>query len=142
MALSTDEYSVLEANSAFYSAFARGDAVAMDALWAEKAPIACIHPGWDALHGRERVMASWRAILSGEGGTPIQFSAPMAHVLGDAAFVVCHETIEGTRLVATNTFVREGEAWKMVHHQAAPIARAAAEDDDEDDEVPPSGQLN
>ncbi|MFQ5786213.1 MAG: nuclear transport factor 2 family protein, partial [Alphaproteobacteria bacterium] len=26
-------------------------------------------------------------------------------------------------LVATNVFVREGAAWKMVHHQAGPTAQ-------------------
>jgi ketosteroid isomerase-like protein len=142
-ALSADESAVLEANAAFYEAFAKGDSAAMDALWAERAPIACIHPGWDVLRGRTKVMASWRAILSGRAGPPIQYSGPTAHVLGDTAFVVCHEVIEGTRLVATNTFVREGQAWKMVHHQAAPIAQGA-EDDDDDDEMPPppSGVLN
>jgi len=140
--LSSDEYAVLEANAAFYDAFAKGDADAMDALWAARAPIACIHPGWDALRGRPKVMASWRAILSGEGGTPIRFSSPTAHVLGDTAFVVCHEMIEGARLVATNTFVREGDAWKMVLHQAAPIANVGDDDDEEDDEEPPPGALN
>ena len=141
-ALSSDESDVLEANAAFYEAFAKGDSTAMDALWAERAPIACIHPGWDALIGRARVMASWRAILSGRGGQPIQYSEPTAHVLGDTAFVVCHEVIEGTRLVATNTFVREGRAWKMVHHQAAPIAQGGDDDDDDDEVPPPSGVLN
>jgi hypothetical protein len=68
--------------------------------------------------------------------------SPTAHVLGDSAFVVCHEVIEGTRLVATNTFVREDRAWKMVHHQAAPIASGADDDDDEDEAPPPSGVLN
>lgn len=141
--LSTDEDAVLHANAAFYEAFARGDADAMDALWAARAPIACIHPGWDALRGRSSVMASWRAILSGQSGTPIRFSSPTAHVLGDSAFVVCHEMIEGTRLVATNTFVREDERWKLVMHQAAPIANGGSDDDEDDeDEEPPRGALN
>ena len=138
---SADEDAVLEANAAFYDAFARGDRAAMEALWSERASIACIHPGWDALRGRAKVMASWRAILSGRGGPPIVFSSPTAHVLGDAAFVVCHETIEGTRLVATNAFVREASAWKMVHHHAAPIA-STNDDEDEEEASPPSGVLN
>ncbi len=141
---STDELAVLAVNKAFYSAFAAADFDAMEALWARLPGVVCIHPGWDALRGRERVMASWRAILAGDGAK-VEASGATAHVVGDAAFVICHETIEGTRLVATNSFVRDGAGWKMVHHQAAPIARAALDDeeDDGDDELPPpSGVLN
>jgi ketosteroid isomerase-like protein len=140
------EAEVLAANDAFYAAFAAGDAQAMDALWARASKVACIHPGWDALIGRAKVMASWRAILGGAGGAEIEHSGDTVHVLGDAAFVICQETIEGARLVATNTFVREGPAWKMAHHHAAPVARRLADeesdDDDEADEEPPPGALN
>ena len=116
----------------------------MDALWAKGREVACIHPGWDALRGRVRVMASWHAILGGKGGPKITCSGATAHILGESAFVVCHEIIEGTRLIATNTFVREEGAWRIVHHQAAPIARSVdADEDDEDDDVPESsGVLN
>ena len=47
----SDEEAVLAANEAFYRAFAARDFAAMDALWAAEAPVACIHPGWDALVG-------------------------------------------------------------------------------------------
>ena len=36
------------------------------------------------------------------------------------------ETMEGARLVATNVFVREDGAWRMVHHQSTPIAPGQA----------------
>ncbi|GAC1548469.1 MAG: nuclear transport factor 2 family protein [Polyangiales bacterium] len=131
--MSPDEVAVLAANRAFYEAFRQGDARAMDELWARKAPIACLHPGWDALRGRTKVMASWRAILSGGEGPAIRCSGATAHVLGDAAYVLCYETIDDTRLIATNTFVREREAWRLVHHQAAPVAREGEDDADEDE---------
>lgn len=135
---------VLAANTAFYAAFAASDPEAMDALWARARPVACIHPGWDALRGRERVMASWRAILAGDS-PQVRCSAATAHVLGDSAFVVCHEMVEGSLLVATNVFVREAGAWKLAHHQAAPLARQLTEsrddDADEGDDTPPPGGL-
>jgi ketosteroid isomerase-like protein len=119
-----DEALVLAANQAFYDAFARGDLAAIEAIWAERAPVACIHPGWDALHGRDEVIASWRAILSG-GGAPasVRCTSPEAYLMGDAAFVVCGEAIPGAELVATNVFVREDGRWKLVHHQAGPVNR-------------------
>ena len=54
---------VLAANAAFYSAFATRDMTAMSELWAAEAPVACTHPGWPVLLGRDDVLASWRGIL-------------------------------------------------------------------------------
>ncbi len=136
----SDEQDILEANAAFYEAFARRDAEAMDLLWAKTLPVACVHPGWTALRGRARVMASWRGILSNTNAPNIRFTEARAHVLGETAFVVCYEAIPGARLVATNFFAREDGVWRMVHHQASPLARA----DDEEEETPPPkrGTLN
>jgi hypothetical protein len=117
------EAEVLAANQAFYDAFARGDAGAMDALWARRAPVACIHPGWDALHGRAEVVGSWRAILGSSGSPAIRCHSPTACVLGESAYVLCYEELEGAELIATNLFCREDGAWKLVHHQAGPVQR-------------------
>src|SRR5437879_1822792 len=107
------EAAVLAANEAFYAAFRRRDAEAMDRLWARNAPVACIHPGWDALRGRAPVVASFRAIL---GADPPKLSCRGAtvHLLGETAFVICSEQVEvgGPRLIATNYFVREDGAWR------------------------------
>jgi ketosteroid isomerase-like protein len=113
---------ILAANEAFYDAFRREDPTAMNEIWARRAPVACIHPGWDALLGRNRVMASWRAIM--ENGTPpIRCVAPRVQRLGDAVLVICEEHIGGGRLIATNVFVQEDGQWRIVHHHAGPIAR-------------------
>ncbi len=116
------ELEVLEANEAFYRAFAARDLDAMAGLWAESHPVACAHPGWDVLDGREEVLDSWRGILRSEAAPDVSCSHAQARVLGEAAFVTCHEVMAGGRLVATNVFVREGGRWRMVHHQASPIA--------------------
>jgi ketosteroid isomerase-like protein len=117
---------VLEANEAFYRAFAARDVTAMDAAWAVAAPVACIHPGWDVLDGREEVLGSFRAIL-GSGSAPrVRCTLAQAHMLGEVAFVTCHELVEGARLVATNLFVREDGAWKLCHHQASQLAAGQA----------------
>ena len=140
--LSPEEPDVLAANSAFYDAFARRDVAAMDQLWARVAPVACIHPGWDALRGREEVMESWRAILGGRGAPDVRCAAPVAQLHGETAIVICREILSAGRLVATNVFQREGGLWKMVHHQASPLARDADEEDEDEDEDGPSGMLN
>ena len=106
--MTSSEREVLEANSAFYDAFARKDAEAMGALWAREAPVACLHPGWELLLGREAVIESWRRILLGGGAPPeIHCERASAHVQGDWAWVVCAEVLPGGELAATNLFVRE-----------------------------------
>jgi ketosteroid isomerase-like protein len=113
---------VLEANEAFYRAFAGRDVAAIDDAWARRAPVACIHPGWDALDGREEVVRSFRAILESGSAPRVRCTLAQAHLLGEVAFVTCHELVEGATLVATNLFVREDGAWRLCHHQASQLA--------------------
>lgn len=134
--MSPDEEAVLAANAAFYRAFATRDVEAMEALWARETPVACIHPGWQVLNGREAVMASWRGILAGVPPA-IQCAQEIARVAGSAAFVVCTEILDAGELVATNLFVREAGDWKLAHHHAGPVAIG-----DDDDDKPSSGFLN
>ncbi|MEO8603359.1 MAG: nuclear transport factor 2 family protein [bacterium] len=143
-----DEEQVLAANQAFYDAFARRDVAAMAAQWAMRAPVACVHPGWQALFGREAVLASWRGILEGPNPPVIRCTAPTAHVFGEAALVICTERLPGVELVATNYFVREDGAWKLAHHQAGGVARPGEEreesdeNDDNDESDDESGLLH
>ncbi len=129
------EVEVLVANHAFYDAFAQRDLPVIEGLWARRAPVACIQPGWDALHGRDEVIASWRSILGGGAGPPVRCTHANASVLGESAYVVCGESIEGAELIATNLFVREDGEWRLVHHQADPVHRRAPA-------RPRSGMLN
>ncbi len=113
-----DEAAVLFVNEEFYRAFAGHDIRAMDALWSRQSPVTCIHPGWEALSGRDTVMDSWAAILTSRTAPSIVCHTPRAFVFGTVAYVVCYESVDGGSLVATNVFVRENDGWKMVHHQA------------------------
>lgn len=117
---------VLEANEAFYRAFAARDVAAMEAAWARRGPVACIHPGWDALDGREEVLGSFRAILESSSAPRVRCTLAQAHPLGEVAFVTCHELVQGATLVATNLFVREDGAWRLCHHQASQLAPGQA----------------
>ncbi len=113
-----DHDAILAANAGFYVAFRNGDATAMDTIWARRAEVACVHPGATPLHGRDAVMESWNEILGGP--PPIQCVFPRVHQVGDAGFVICGERVPGGTLVATNVFVLEDGAWRMVHHHAGP----------------------
>ena len=130
----TDSRAVLATNEAFYRAFADGDIDAMEALWAEDVAVACIHPGWTPIAGRDAVMESWRVILGHP--PPIRLSEAEAFVLGETAFVICAEVIHDVLLVATNIFVIENDDWRMVHHQAGPTAAVPEPDEEGDDAAP------
>jgi len=130
----SEQAAVLFANEAFYVAFAACDYPAMEALWSGRERISCVHPGWNVLAGHEPVMESWRAILASPNAPRVGCRNAVAHVLGDTAYVVCYEAIDGSFLVATNVFVREHGGWKMVHHQAGATPPPPAKESDEDRE--------
>lgn len=128
--MTPEQEAVLRANGAFYDAFARGDLDAMNRLWAERAEVACIHPGWRAIVGRDAVMASWQGILEGPDPPEITCSDPRVLVHGDSAAVLCTERLPGGELVATNLFVREADEWRIVHHHAGPAPPDQPETDE------------
>ncbi len=139
--MSVDEVEVLAQNRAFYAAFRQRDLDSMDGLWAQRAKVSCVHPGWQPLRGREQVMASWRAILGQASVPQIRSEDASAHVFGDTAFVLCEELVGEGRLVATNVFVREEGDWRLVHHQAGPMAPEAEEEASDDHSLGPGGAL-
>ena len=116
------EGAALAANEAFYRALGAADAQAMDAIWARRAPVTCLHPGWTLLSGREAVLASWAGILGNPNQPRIVGGGASVALLGDgAALVLCREVVSGAPLYATNVFVREDGAWRLVHHQSGPV---------------------
>jgi ketosteroid isomerase-like protein len=124
--MTSQDSAILRANETFYRAFSAGDYAAMSRLWAEHAPVSCLHPGLPALLGRESVLESWRQILLQSAQIPMRCDHARVMLLGESAIVTCYEGNgdEPAHLAATNVFVREGDAWRMVHHHAGPLARA------------------
>ena len=116
-----DSDAVLAANLEFYRAFTTRDAAAMDTLWAQEAPVVCVHPGWTPLAGRAEVLQSWRNILANPESPDVACHDDRAFLYGEVATVLWEEELDTGHLVATNMFVREHGAWRMVHHQASPI---------------------
>jgi ketosteroid isomerase-like protein len=132
----SDEDAILAANAAYYRAFSTGDFATMSRIWAEDG-VSCVHPGWMPLVGRDAVIESYRAILTGPNRLRIAHRDDTAMVTGDEGRVLCIEILEGTALLAaTNVYRRIGGAWRMVHHQASPIAMPA----EESEPSPPRGQ--
>ena len=123
---------VLAANKEFYQAFIKCDADRMDEIWSEREDITVIHPGYSLLRGRDNVLISWRQILSSAKVFDIRCCNDSAYIGDNTAYVVCHEILARNTLIATNIFVLENAAWKLVHHQAGPAPGLM-------DETPTSG---
>jgi ketosteroid isomerase-like protein len=123
----TNSDAVLAANLEFYRAFTVRDVAAMDALWARRVPVACLHPGWTALTDRDEIMASWSGILSNPEAPHIACYEERVLLYGDTALVLCEEELDGGTLAASNLFVREDGVWRIAHHHAGQIVRRQAE---------------
>ncbi len=117
-----DDDALLAANTAFYAAFNAADAAAMARLWAHGEGVACLHPGWPVLIGRDAVLESWRRIFAA-GATPtVTCSEPRAWPTADGGMVICHERVGGRLLAATNLFRHEDGVLRLYHHQSGPCA--------------------
>ncbi len=124
----SDQQDILGANERFYQAFAGRDVDEMDRVWAQTVEVACIHPGWNPIAGRDAVMDSWRSILDNPSAPEIRCLMPTVFQTDDFAFVTCFEAVDQGFLVATNIYVRENGGWKLIHHQAGPTAEQPVED--------------
>lgn len=117
----TETDAVLTANLDFYRAFTTRDIAAMERIWARKAQVLCTHPGWIPLSGRSTVMASWHDILGNPEAPRVMCHDDIAFVYGEIAVVLCEEELAGGHLAATNVFIKEDGAWRLLHHHASPI---------------------
>lgn len=115
---------VLALNRAFYRFFNERAADAMEALWAATGPVVCLHPGHPPLFERTEIIASWRAILGHPNSPKVRCSDEWVTGRSGLAIVVCRETLTDGQLMATNTFVRQGDGWKMIGHHSAQVPDA------------------
>ena len=123
----TDSDAVLAANLEVDRAFTARDRAAMNALWARRAPVACLHPGWTALTDRDAIIQSWEGILSSPDAPRIACFDEQVLLYGDVALVLCEEELDGGTLAASNVFIREDGEWRIAHHHAGQIVRRHAE---------------
>ncbi len=117
----SDEISLLSANRAYYRAFSDNDLTGMSEIWGED-DISCVHPGWPALIGRDAVLASYRDILRNPRQEPIEYRNEKTVLSATEGRVFCVEVVGAVALMATNWFRFVDGAWRLIHHQASPLA--------------------
>lgn len=116
-----DEESLLAANTAYYRAFAARDLPAMEAIWAEEG-VSCVHPGWPALIGRAPIIGSFRDIFRNPSQEAVTAREEKVVIEGYDGRVFCVEEVGGGLLLATNWFREIDGKWRLLHHQASPLA--------------------
>lgn len=109
---------VLDANAAFYAAFAAADVDGMQALWGKAGPVAVEHPGSSRIIGRADVLRSWRTILR----APPPITCTVEDVIEDEDqwAVICQEDLGRVVVRMVNVFHEEKGVWKMIYHGPAP----------------------
>lgn len=122
-------------NEAFYDAIESGDLDKMSEIWigetADRVPM-CVHPGWAMLAGRAEVLRSWALIMANVSYIQFVLTDVRTTVIGDVAVLTCAENIltaAGTddlglaagRVIATNTFLRTEEGWRLWLHHGSPV---------------------
>jgi ketosteroid isomerase-like protein len=121
---------VKRANEHFYRAFESLDIDRMSAMWVHAARAKCVHPGWDMLEGWEAICQSWTIIFANTDYMRFAITDVSVAVYGQVAWVTCVEnlndtpdTLQVTRILATNVYEQTDEDWRIVHHHASVVLR-------------------
>lgn len=129
---SADKQAVLEANQAFYTAFAARELKSMNlVVWWQGTTSVCIHPGGQILQGWEQIQASWSMIFRHTDLLEIDFEVLKVEIDQSVAYLVVQEMVlqssQGRRVkapsIATNIFQKMAKKWYLVHHHGSPIMR-------------------
>ena len=113
------------ANQSFYSLFEGRDIRGMTDLWVNSEETWCTHPGWPTLFGWAKIKASFQQIFSGPEPPQFLISNVRIHTAKNVGWVFVEENLLGASLsavAAVNVFKHTDDVWKMVGHQAAPLA--------------------
>lgn len=116
-----DETGLRVANAAYYRAFATRDLPAMEAVWATD-DISCVHPGWPPLLGNAAIIGSYRDIFRNPAQPDVTVRDEKVLLSEHDGRVFCIESTGGALLAATNWFRLISGKWRLLHHQAGPLA--------------------
>jgi ketosteroid isomerase-like protein len=121
MSIMNESTIIQAANEAYYKAFRTGDDALMGRIW-DEGDVSVIHPGWPAITGRKQVLESYRRIMSNPMQDAVVAEDIEITIMDQLARVICTERVGEAGLIATNLFRKTGDLWRMIHHQASPLA--------------------
>ena len=113
--------------SAFYEALQTADIDKLMACWADEDEIVCVHPGGPRLIGSAAIRASFDAIFANGSirAQPrqvhrVESIASAVHSLVECVEVMTPEGPAEAYVIATNTYHRFAQGWRLVAHHASP----------------------
>ncbi|GJM04519.1 MAG: hypothetical protein DHS20C09_05100 [marine bacterium B5-7] len=114
-----------EVEAAFYSAFAKCDTKAMNAVWAEE-KVVCIHPDAQPIFGYDGVTRSWANILNNAELPNMLFNVVNSTVKDSLAIHVVEEQFvigsDATVVIlATNVYQKFEAGWLMIEHHGSSV---------------------
>ena len=123
----SDQDQVLKASGKFYAALnsmVKGDAGPMADAWSHAADVTAMHPIGGRQVGWDEVIGSFRQVAELSSGGSVRVMDQLIRVVGDVAYELGVEQgnvkLAGTDVSidhrVTNTYRKEGGAWKLVHH--------------------------
>ena len=126
---------VARVHRAFYDAIEALDIDAMERVWLDDERVQCVHPGWELLIGRARVLEAWRAIFANTSEIHFELADLGIEIHGEIAGATCVERIRSSAgdetleaaAVATNLFLLREGTWRLMLHHASPILRREAD---------------
>lgn len=127
-----------DAETAFYSAFERGDLDVMAIVWAHSEAVVCIHPHAPQLTGYDEVMGSWEEILRNTTGFRISVQTLHDYTDNEVSVRFVNETLvdehgdsRPVTILATNAYHKTESGWHMVLHHASPTPQPSGEPEEE-----------
>lgn len=116
-----------EVETAFYEALRGGDIERLMACWADEDEVVCVHPGGGRIVGAAAIRASFAAMFANGTIRAWPRRARRVHALASAVHNVLERlevtTDDGEReawVIATNTYHKTAQGWRMVGHHASP----------------------
>ena len=116
-----------DVEAAFYEALQQGDIEKLMGCWADEDDIVCIHPGGGRLHGPRSIRAAFEALFANgvihsrpEQVRKIDSMDSTVHSVIERVAVMTPEGPRDAWVIATNTYHRTAQGWRLVAHHASP----------------------
>ena len=116
-----------DVEAAFYEALQQGDIEKLMGCWADEDEIVCIHPGGGRLHGPRSIRAAFEALFANgvvlarpEQVRKIDSIGSTVHSVIERVAVMTAEGPRDAWVIATNTYHKTAQGWRLVAHHASP----------------------
>jgi len=116
-----------DVEAAFYDALQTGDIDKLMGCWADEDEIVCVHPGGPRLVGAVAIRATFEAMFANgpvkafpERVRKIDSLGSCVHSLIERVEVATHEGPQQAWVIASNTYHKTAQGWRLVAHHASP----------------------